>query len=934
IKEKIENWLSSFKKKPFKGKWKIDYVESKLTQEDVQNLCEYFKKRIGTEKKIDKKKEEYYIHLATFGDLRSGIFIPQLFEEIFTKHFDKTTEELEEYRNMEKERERFFQEALGFSLVGTITAETVIDALKGFLVRLADVPYFGLSEVVLVGILSIVNIYGVGKQLGFSRYMKLYTHWNNFPDAKKRIMCNILDEKYNLPPGSSYDFLSLWLSKRSKNDAESESLFKKNLENVFTEKFLNELRDVIKKYPELDKKLKEQDEKIKEIENNISKIEETLEQIRKNQYTTGLTEIKNENELKDQLSNVPQNIVGISSTEADKRINSIVEECKSQATNKIVVLTGEPGAGKTTLLFLVARSLILDGKLLYYIREPWNFSPTRFQNMKNAYAICDFTELGSNQFFETLRSLQGKNVELGHIIISVRKAYLTKDQWEFINNDKDARFEVKEVKLEEKILLEIAKKEINSKLKDWINNNIDQIADVLVERSEGLPLYISEAVKMLAIKKNEGKVYDDKMLNELPNNVENMINNIINQEIRRDKKLLVTYYLVRHTHGLLKEYLEAFNNIYGIKEPRFLNESSDRLSLHSWYRDVIDHLPNEYYEIGFDTQTTLNSYLEELMNSINNKKKDPVPDLTKSLNDFYNHKDSANFKDVADLVMFGATKYLVERKIKRSDGKYGFNILSERVDYASINSNSIHFYNRLIGFLVNGYLSGETLKEAMSKDIRPFYCLSVFYASRLFQNKIANAVDDVFLKGTGDSSIITLESMIYFKLSSFILGVYITALTNVLEQLKYFQPNESSSKALLNFLKSEYNEALLYVRKSKHIEAVEEYDKAIKLNPNNPDYHIKKGKMLKLKGQFSEALNELTYALELAPEDPLCLITLAEIMACMDKSQEGIKELSSAIKFKPAIKEMLCSIAHSEIKSDSANNKEKLMLKEFIDSYC
>ncbi|MEM3291079.1 MAG: hypothetical protein QW046_06135, partial [Candidatus Micrarchaeaceae archaeon] len=41
IKEKIENWLSSFKKKPFKGKWKIDYVESKLTQEDVQNLCEY-----------------------------------------------------------------------------------------------------------------------------------------------------------------------------------------------------------------------------------------------------------------------------------------------------------------------------------------------------------------------------------------------------------------------------------------------------------------------------------------------------------------------------------------------------------------------------------------------------------------------------------------------------------------------------------------------------------------------------------------------------------------------------------------------------------------------------------------------------------------------------------------------------------------------------
>ncbi|MEM3908036.1 MAG: hypothetical protein QXZ17_14460, partial [Nitrososphaerota archaeon] len=281
IKEKIKNWLSS----PVSGNvvednMKIDSVESRLTSDDVSRLFDYFKEKvIGSGKDIDEKKKEYYIHLATFGrpvedKSNPGIFIPQLLEEILKKHLDKNEEQLKELSEMEKEREKFFLETFGLPLAGTIGLTAAAwNAAEKFFNPLALAPYFGLAGVVLVGVSSMLNLYSGKKELGFSRYIKLYEDWNVFSDAKKRIMCNNLDENHNLPPGSSYEFLSSWLSRRSSDDEKSKELFRKNLEVLFTDQFVENLKSFVDQFPELKTK-------VEGLENRINKIERTLEQIK------------------------------------------------------------------------------------------------------------------------------------------------------------------------------------------------------------------------------------------------------------------------------------------------------------------------------------------------------------------------------------------------------------------------------------------------------------------------------------------------------------------------------------------------------------------------------------------------------------------------------------------------------------------------------
>ncbi len=51
-------------------------------------------------------------------------------------------------------------------------------------------------------------------------------------------------------------------------------------------------------------------------------------------------------------------------------------------------------------------------------------------------------------------------------------------------------------------------------------------------------------------------------------------------------------------------------------------------------------------------------------------------------------------------------------------------------------------------------------------------------------------------------------------------------------------------------------------------EAVEEYDMAISLNPNNPDYHNNKGNTLIYLERFGEADSEYEIAIKLNPNNP------------------------------------------------------------------
>jgi len=65
-----------------------------------------------------------------------------------------------------------------------------------------------------------------------------------------------------------------------------------------------------------------------------------------------------------------------------------------------------------------------------------------------------------------------------------------------------------------------------------------------------------------------------------------------------------------------------------------------------------------------------------------------------------------------------------------------------------------------------------------------------------------------------------------------------------------------------------FNISLLLTMK-RYKEALEEYDKAIKIDPNYPDYRYGKGTVLLSSGRYREALQETDKALKLEPDNPL-----------------------------------------------------------------
>ncbi|MEM3846020.1 MAG: tetratricopeptide repeat protein, partial [Candidatus Parvarchaeota archaeon] len=396
IKEKIKNWLSSpASSNVVEDNMKIDSVESRLTPKDVSDLFNYFKEKvIGNGKDIDEKKKEYYIRLATFGrpvedKSNPGIFIPQLLEEILKKHLDKNEKQLEELSEMEKEREKFFLETFGLPLAGTIGLTAAAwDAAEKFFNPLALAPYFGLAGVVLVGVSSMLNLYSGKKELGFSRYIKLYEDWNVFSDAKKRIMCNNLDENHNLPPGSSYEFLSSWLSRRSSDDEKSKELFRKNLEVLFTDQFVENLKSFVDQFPELKTK-------VEGLENRINKIERTLEQIKSesNMISTVDTFLS--------ILSLPVNTLSntLPTHSLEDKSGEIVKELTGKDKVSKIALVGPSGSGKTILLTYVVSRLLKESveenpySVFYGPPPPSNNSQSNniyvFDNLQSSDKNCE-----------------------------------------------------------------------------------------------------------------------------------------------------------------------------------------------------------------------------------------------------------------------------------------------------------------------------------------------------------------------------------------------------------------------------------------------------------------------------------------------------------------------------------------------------------------
>jgi len=298
-------------------------------------------------------------------------------------------------------------------------------------------------------------------------------------------------------------------------------------------------------------------------------------------YSKGTEKIKDINTLRDKLNiqDRDENLIGLGNSENDRIVREQINRIINNSQDHICIMEGEAGSGKTTLLYMIGKTLLDKGSKVYYIEESEPFSFLDFPKL-DAYAIYDVKDrkIAQKILGEKLREAILNKVPLAKVIISVRTSYLKDSNFDDLRT-KEGFKSVYEVQIgyNEPILLEMA---IRSLKNSFTNLNLDDLntaSNILIRKSEGLPLYIKEAVKIL------------EEINNLPSGTANMILLVLSEEGGKESLLIFIYFLVANYQGFPKRLLKYIENFLDIdSEPRYIDESPDgKLLLHSWYREVL-----------------------------------------------------------------------------------------------------------------------------------------------------------------------------------------------------------------------------------------------------------------------------------------------------------------------------------------------------------
>lgn len=96
------------------------------------------------------------------------------------------------------------------------------------------------------------------------------------------------------------------------------------------------------------------------------------------------------------------------------------------------------------------------------------------------------------------------------------------------------------------------------------------------------------------------------------------------------------------------------------------------------------------------------------------------------------------------------------------------------------------------------------------------------------------------------------------------------------------------------------------------------FDAAIKLEPENPQYHFEKGDYLATKWSYDEALVEMGIAIELSPQNPDYHYFRGMVYIAMRRFPDALKEYQECLKLEPgnaeyalAKEELLLQIDHN-----------------------
>lgn len=318
-------------------------VEFKLSRIDIESIFDYSISDI----KEDRKREfqELKSTLIEFSSIKGNndevIFIPKLLVRIlkddgsFNINYIKARSE--NYRNSD----RFLMECFGLSLLSTSVFRSygseIISGIGAAMNSLSVVPFFAPVGAVIFGVSTLFGLFTVSKDEKYGRFIKLYQSWNETPEEKQKIIGSKLDEKYKLPPNSSYTFLSQWLEKKK------EDKFIDNLKSILTESFFNKINQVSSEIVGLKEAIIQHAVELDDLRRNIDNLSHRVHNL---ELRTSILEqkISNFNDLR---------------TNEEIRFFSPNEEEKVSINNNFIF----PNGYNEMLSHAVTRPLIINGLL-------------------------------------------------------------------------------------------------------------------------------------------------------------------------------------------------------------------------------------------------------------------------------------------------------------------------------------------------------------------------------------------------------------------------------------------------------------------------------------------------------------------------------------------------------------------------------------------
>ena len=819
-------------------------------------------------------------------------------------------------KNLEEYKKQIELYKLSIEIFGIkdrrLTVKSVGEVMTGVLAQMADdiaslmsslAGFLGGAVFAVVPLIMVVNLLAKGEKEASTALLKLVTAWKEMDEETKRILASRIAYEIGLKSVSGRDLVYSTLE---------------NLSGINYEKLALALENISKQIDSLRSQIAEvKEELLKEIEAR---------------RTEGTRELKNVNEVARYLR-IPADRLDriVRAGEVDEIANAVLKG----ADEGVSVITGHAGSGKSTLLYVVSERLIGAGKRVFAVEDLQTFKPLEFAELRNAYAILDVTDPEKARGLrERLEKIRDPSL-LSRLIIAIRDGFVDGGLKRLFK-----RFRVVELRYSKDTLMEIAKRELRSSFPGLSEGDLVRYSSLLVSKSEGLPIYIVEATKYA---KETGDV---EAVSRLPIGIRSLVVNIFGSEVEElGGAALLLYYIVSHYPGIPEEYFRDIVSLLQLKSaPRYIESSRSALFLHSWYRVVIDDIVSTEGATGLEDVGELvrkiRDSLSESVLSLSNSRvvshyfervysllvpRDTVPrKLREGLERVYDKFREGVIKteDAADLLILVSLLHFAKTRLHKRTGG-GFDMLREGVDYSNLSANDVDLYFRLSSFFANSYLSRDSIGEAIAKE-RPLFYTTLLFLSRLFKNEFTDSVAGYFIEG--DRKIdMTLEKI--RRYSRILVGdyvtrdVYIPSLVMILEKLGYFSVEGPADRAVLYYLKKDYESALIEINKALSIdpsnpkyykirgdilyrlkryeEALKEYDMAIRLDPDNPDYHNDRGNALAGLKRYEEAIREYDTAIRLNPNDPRFHYNKALELKKLKRYKEALDEIEQAIRLNP-----------------------------------